>query len=140
MNIKIEIHCTLLTLGSGFQNLVNRLARIGEQFGGIGGRCENVYNQSTTIFLLSYMCLASFPGTWKNRKGAPGIHCSHMRDSPGFSGELGNYCDTSPCCMTVHYWIMGVVTSIGRVWYAFGKVRKPGMVLKDKQLMAIQHV
>jgi len=22
---------------------------------------------------------------------------------PRFSGELGNYCDTSPCCTTVHY-------------------------------------
>ena len=40
----------------------------------------------------------------------PDIHCSCMRGSPGYSGELGNYCDTSPCCMTVHYWIMEVVT------------------------------
>jgi len=26
------------------------------------------------------------------------------------------------------------------MWYAFGKVGKPGMVLKDEQLMALQHV
>jgi len=26
------------------------------------------------------------------------------------------------------------------VWYAFDKVVKPGMVLKDEQLMAIQHI
>ena len=31
--------------------------------------------------------------------------------SPCFSGELGNYCDTSPCCKNTHYWITGVVTS-----------------------------
>ena len=41
----------------------------------------------------------------------PGIHCLCMCGFPGFSGELGNYCDTSPCCMTVRYWITGVVTS-----------------------------
>ena len=46
----------------------------------------------------------------KNRRGAPGIHCSG-RQLPGFSGELGNYCDTSLCCTTVHYCIMRVVTS-----------------------------
>ena len=49
---------------------------------------------------------------WKknNQRRVPDIHCSCMRGSPGYSGELGNYCDTSLCCMTVHYWIMGVVT------------------------------
>ena len=26
------------------------------------------------------------------------------------------------------------------MWYAFDKVAKPGMVLKDEQLMAIQHI
>jgi len=65
-----------------------------------------------------------------------------MRGSPGFSGELGNYCDTSPCCMIIHYWFTRVVTSICSsfnkvVLCALGKV---GMALKDKQLMAIQQV
>ena len=35
-----------------------------------------------------------------------------MCGSPSFFWELGNCCDTSPCCMTIHYWITGVVTSI----------------------------
>ena len=34
-----------------------------------------------------------------------------MHGFPGFPGKLGNYHDTSPCCMTVHYWITGVITS-----------------------------
>jgi len=45
----------------------------------------------------------------KDWRGAPGL-CMH-----GFPGFLENletsYCDTSPCYMTVHYWITGVVTS-----------------------------
>ena len=59
---------------------------------------------------------------------------------PRFSGKLRNYCDTGLCCTTTRYWITGVVTSIGHMLYAFGKVGKPGMVLKNKQPMAIQHV
>ena len=39
----------------------------------------------------------------KNWRGVPGIHCSHMRGSPGFSGKLENYCDTSQCCTTLHH-------------------------------------
>ena len=31
---------------------------------------------------------------------ALGIHCLRKCSSSGFSGELGNYCDTSLCCMT----------------------------------------
>ena len=55
--------------------------------------------------------VALFPGTQKkNWRRAPGIHCSCMSGSPGFSEELGNYCDTSLSCMIVYYWIMGVVT------------------------------
>ena len=51
--------------------------------------------------------LASFPGA---QRRALGIHCSRMRGSPGFCGELGNYCyTTSPCCTTVHYWNTGDV-------------------------------
>ena len=35
--------------------------------------------------------VASFPGTHEKKgKGAPGIHCLRMLDSPHFSGELGN--------------------------------------------------
>ena len=64
-----------------------------------------------------------------------------MRGSPGFSGELGNYCDTSLCCTTVYYWIMGVVTSTCKAMScALGIVGKSRIVLKDDQLMAIKHV
>ena len=46
-----------------------------------------------------------------NGWGARGIHCSHTRTSPGFSGEPGNFCDNSLCFTTIHYWITGVGTS-----------------------------
>jgi len=48
----------------------------------------------------------------KNQRGAPGIYRLHMRASPWVSGELGNYCDTSPCYTSIHYCIMGVVTKL----------------------------
>ena len=60
-----------------------------------------------------------------------------------FLGNLETTVYYSPCSMTVHYWITGVITSTGRnkaVLYAFGEVGQPEMVLKDEQLMAIQHV
>ena len=66
---------------------------------------------------------------------------------PRFSGELGNFCDTSPCYTTVHYWITRVVTSTCSLVHSTkvchvssGKVRKPRTALKDEQLMAVQHV
>jgi len=43
--------------------------------------------------------------------------------------------------MTIHYWTMGVIAATGpnkAVSYTFSKVGKPGMLLKDEQLMAIQ--
>jgi len=77
-------------------------------------------------------------------RGVPGIHCSCMHGSPGFYGELGNYSDTSLCCMTVHYWIMVVIRLHldGALFVQQSLVVCPkvGMSLKDKQLMATQHV
>jgi len=62
-----------------------------------------------TIICLDYSILklnptiALFPGAQekKNQRRAPSIHCSCVHSSPGFSGELGNYCDTSLCCTTI---------------------------------------
>jgi len=61
-----------------------------------------------------------------------------------FSGELGNYCDTSLCCTTVHYtesrnlhpayFVQQIVSC------ALGKGGIPRMAPKDEQLIAIQHV
>ena len=93
-----------------------RKMQLGQQESG-----EDVYDSEEDVsllpgagsgWLLPYRlystCMGSLvPRHLKNKikkpGGAPGIHCSRMRDSPGFSGELGSYCDTSPCCMTVHY-------------------------------------
>jgi len=56
--------------------------------------------------------LFSFPGAQKEKR----IIEEHLvstvaqRGFLGFWGELGNYCDTNLCCMTVHYWITGVIT------------------------------
>ena len=44
--------------------------------------------------------------------------------------KLGNYCYTSLCCYITKSWELP---------YALGKVGKPGIVLKDKQLMEIQY-
>ena len=60
---------------------------------------------------------------------------------PGFCGELGNYCDTSPCCTTVHDRSRYIYMQLNKaVSCALGKIGKPGMALKGTQLMAIQHV
>ena len=74
----------------------------------------------------------------KKRRRAPVIHWSHMCGSPGFWGELGNYCDTSPCYTTVHYWITRVVPSTCSLVHSTkvchvtsGKVRKPRMACTE---------
>ena len=67
-----------------------------------------------------------------------------MRSSPGFSGKLGKYCDTSPGCRTVHYWIMGIVMSACSPVPSTKPCHVPSVRLesqrmapKNKQLMAI---
>ena len=72
----------------------------------------NIPINNSTVKAAEYLAL--FPGTWKKSERSAWyplfVHaCVH--GSPGFSGKLGNYCDTGPCCTTIHYWITGVVTS-----------------------------
>ena len=80
-----------------------RKMQLGQQESG-----EDVYDSEEDVsllpgagsgWLLPYRlystCMGSLvPRHLKNKikkpGGAPGIHCSRMRDSPGFSGELGN--------------------------------------------------
>ena len=66
-------------------------------------------------------------------RGGPGIHCSHMHGSPGFSGEHGNYCDTSPCFTTAHYWIMGVITSRSSSVRSTKLYRMPSVRLESQE-------
>ena len=55
--------------------------------------------------------LASFPGARKKFGEECPVSTVHACVAPQvFYGELGNYCDTSLCCITIHYWITGVVT------------------------------
>ena len=78
--------------------------------------------------------VALFPGTQKkNWRRAPGIHCSCMSGSPGFSEELGNYCDTSPCCMTIHYWFTGVNTSTCSLVRSTKPSRVPSVRLESQE-------
>jgi len=63
----------------------------------------------------------------------PGIHCLCMCGFPGFSGELGNYCDTSPCCMTIRYWITGVVTSWRSSVHSTKLYRVPSVRLESQE-------
>jgi len=74
-----------------------------------------------------------------------GIQCLCMHGSPGFSSNL----ETTVILVRVarSYLIVGVlgvvtkVCSFNRaVLCTLGKVGKPGMALKDKQLMSVQHV
>ena len=62
-----------------------------------------------------------------------------MRGSPGFCGELGKYCSVLHDHTLPKY---GSRLYLQAVSYTLGKVRMPGMVLKDEQLTAyvVQHV
>ena len=80
--------------------------------------------------------IASFPRQSRKIREERSVSTVHMCTAPQVcSGELGNYCGTSPCCTTIRYSITGVITSRGRMSYAFGNVGKPKIVLKDKQLI-----
>ena len=48
------------------------------------------------------VCVSLVSRCSKENGGPLGIHCSHMLGSLDFSRELGNYCDTSPRCTTIH--------------------------------------
>ena len=89
---------------------------------------------------LTWVCYSLVPRRSVMGRRAPGIHCLRMRGSPGFCGELRNYCYTSPCCMTVHYlkhgsclYLQDAAVFNQAMSYALGTVGKPGMVLKDKE-------
>ena len=82
-------------------------------------------------------------------EGVPGIHCLCMHGSPGFSGELENYCIHVRLHVARSYIIgslqLSHVLAVSSrkkavfnhaVLYTLGGVGKPGMVLKDEQMLA----
>jgi len=58
-----------------------------------------------------------------------------MHGSSGVSGELGNYCDTSLCCTTIHYWFtkVGAFTHTCCLVHSTRPCRVPSVRLESQE-------